>query len=85
MIASTETTQLHPLAVGDFLRITITPLYRNVAIGVGVDQHVEGTIPSKLRQESDRGCDLSEDGRNFVLNFLLGLLGLRGIGAGSVE
>jgi hypothetical protein len=73
MVASAEAAQLDPLAVGNLLGVAVDPLDGHVAVGVGVDEHVEGAIAGELGEERDRRRDLSEDGGDLVLDFFLGL------------
>jgi hypothetical protein len=78
MVACTKTSQLNLLPVFDLLRITISPLHRDVTVGIGVHQYVKGTISFKLGQECDGCGNLPEDGLDFGLDFGLCLLRGRG-------
>ena len=44
MIACAETPQLDFLAIDNLLRVAITPFHWHLRVGVGVDEHVEGTV-----------------------------------------
>lgn len=65
--------QLHPLAVLNLLGVGITPLDGDVAVGVGVDEDVEGAVAAELGEEGDGGGDLAKDGGDFGLDFGFGL------------
>lgn len=73
MIARAETSQLHLFAILNLLGVTVTPLQGNLGVGVGIDEDIEGAISIQHGQEGHRGCDLSEDGLNFSLDFGLSL------------
>lgn len=74
MISSAETPQLHLLPVLDLFGVAISPLYRNVRISVSVDKDVESAIAIELWEEGHGGGDLSENGLDLGLDFLLGFL-----------
>ena len=80
VVARAEAAQLHALAVGDLLGVAVAPLDRHLAVGVGVDEHVEGAVAVELRQERHRRRDLAEDGGDLGLDLGLGLF--RGDGGG---
>ena len=77
MVARAEPPELHPLSVLDLLRIAVAPLDGNFAVGIGVDEDVEGAVACELGQERDRGCDLAENSGNLVLDFLFRLFNCR--------
>lgn len=83
MIRCAEPSQLHPLPVLNLLGIRISPLDGHLAVGVGVDEHVEGAVAVELGEECDARGDLAEDGGDFGLDFLLGLFGSHGGGGGG--
>lgn len=69
VIRRAEASQLHPLAVFNLLGVGIPPLDGDVAVGVGVDEDVEGAVAAELGEEGDGGGDLAEDGGDFGLDF----------------
>lgn len=75
MITGAEAAQLNTLAIFNLLRVTVTPLDGDFAVGVGVDEHVERAVAGELGEEGYRGGDLSEDGGDLVLDLLFGLFG----------
>lgn len=77
MITRAKTPQLHLLRILDLLRVAVAPLHRHLGVGIRVHEDVERAVALELREEGDRGCDLAEDGLDFVLDFLLCLLGRR--------
>lgn len=83
VVCRTETSQLHPLPVFDFFGIRISPFDGDVTVSVGIHQHIECTVPAQLRQESNRGSDLSEYSSDFSLDLSFGLVGGGSRGAGS--
>jgi len=85
VVGGAEAAQLDALAVDNFLGITVAPLDGHFAVGVGVDEHVEGTVAAELGQECDRGCDLPENGGDLGLDFCFRLLGrcIGGCGSGG--
>lgn len=74
MIRRAEPPQLHALAVDNLLGVAVAPLYRHVAVGVGVHEHVEGAVAAELGQEGDRGGDLAEDGGDLGLDLGFGFV-----------
>lgn len=68
-----EAAQLDALAAGDLLGVAVAPLDGHVAVGVGVDEHVEGAVAAQLRQERHARRDLPEDGRDLRLYLCFGL------------
>lgn len=86
MILRTEPAQLHALAADDLLAAVgaVAPFHGHVAVGVGVDEDIEGVGAAvELREEGDAGGDLSEDGGYFGLDLGFGFgLGGRGGGGG---
>ena len=84
MIRRAETPQLYALPVGDLLGVAVAPFHGDLAVGVGVDQHVEGAVAGQLREEGHGRCDLAEDGGDFGLDLCFGLVGRyrRGCGGG---
>jgi len=83
MITRTKPPELHPLGVINLLGVAVAPLDGHVGIGVGVDEHVEGTVAGELGEEGDGGGDLAEDGGDFVLDFFFGFFEGLVIGAGG--
>lgn len=72
-----EAAQLDLLPADNLLAIAVTPLHRDVRVGVGVDEHVEGALPGvELGQESHRRGDLAEDGGDLGLDLGFGLFGV---------
>lgn len=69
-----ETAKLDLLTVHDVARIRILPLLGNGSVLVGVDKKIEGTGLVEQRQEGDASSDLSNNGLNFVVDFLDGLV-----------
>lgn len=68
MIRRTETTQLYSLTADNLLAAvsTITPLYRYIAVGVGVYEHIKGVRAGiELWEEGDASGDLAEKGGDF--------------------
>lgn len=49
MITSTKAPQLHLLPILDLFGVAIAPLNRDIGIGVGIYQHIEGAIAIELR------------------------------------
>lgn len=77
VVRGAEASQLHPLAVDDLLCVTVAPLDGDIAVCVGIDEHIEGAVAVELREEGDGGGDLAEDGGDFGLDLGFGLfLGL---------
>lgn len=74
VITGAEAPQLHLLPILDLLCITITPFDGDIRVGVGVDEDVEGAVAIELGKEGDGGGNLSEDGLDLRLDFLLRLL-----------
>lgn len=83
VVTCAEPAQLYPLAVLNFLGITVPPLDGHIAVGVGVDEHVKGAVAGELGQKGDGGGDLAEDGSDLVLDLLFRLFGLKFCGSGS--
>lgn len=44
MACGAEPAQLDALAAGNLLGVAVAPLDRHLAVGVGVDEHVEGAV-----------------------------------------
>lgn len=82
VIGSAEAPQLYSLSVLNFLRVRVSPLNGDVAVGVCVDEDVESAITSELREEGDGSCDLAEDGGDLGLDLGFGLIG--GDGGGGI-
>lgn len=61
------------LAVLNFLSVPVPPLHGDVAVAVGIDEHVEGAVAAQLGQEGDGRGDLAKDGCDFGLDLLLRL------------
>lgn len=74
MVRRAEAPQLHPLAVLNLLCVRVAPLDGDVAVGVGVDEDVEGAVAAELGEEGDGRGDLAEDGGDFGLDLGFGLL-----------
>ena len=74
MVARAEAAQLDALAVLDLLGVAVAPLDGHLAVGVGVDEHVEGAVAVELREERHARRDLPEDGGDLGLDLGLGLL-----------
>ena len=72
----------------DFLRVlhilgvAVAPLERDLAVGVGVDEHVEGAGVGEQGEEGDGGGDLPEEGLDLFLDVFVGY---RGGWGGGVE
>ena len=77
-----ETTKLDLLTVHDVARIGILPLLGDNGILVGVDQKVKSTRLIEQRQERDTGSDLSDNGLNFIVDFLDGFVACGGLFVG---
>ena len=74
-----ETPQLDVFAVGNLLGVAISPFDGHVAIGVGIDEHVEGAVAAELGQKGDGRGDLAKNGGDFRLD-----LGFRLVGVGRM-
>ena len=75
MPSGAETPKLHLLPPDNVLGVTVAPLNGDVAIGVGVDEHVEGAGAGVQLWEERHGCsDLSEYGGDFVLDLFFCLV-----------
>lgn len=74
MVRRAEAPELDPLAVLDFLCVGVAPLDGDVAVGVCVDEDVEGAVAGELGEEGDGGGDLAEDGGDFGLDLGFGLV-----------
>ena len=74
MVIRAEAAQLDALAVLDLLGVAVPPLDGHLAVGVGVDQHVEGAVAVELGQKGHAGGDLAEDGGDLGLDLGLGLV-----------
>jgi hypothetical protein len=83
MVAGAEAAQLDLFAVDNLLGVTVAPFHGHLAVGVGVDEDVEGALVGQLGEEGDGGCDLAEDGGDLVLDLLFGLFGLGGAGGAT--
>lgn len=80
VVCCAESPQLHSLTASNLLSAisTVAPLYRYIAVGVGVYEHIKGVRAGiELREEGDAGGDLAEEGGNFGLDFCFGFLGGR--------
>ena len=75
VVRRTETPQLHSLAIFDFFRVRISPFNRDITIRVGIHQDIEGAVPAQLREERNRGGNLSEYSSDFGLDLSFGLVG----------
>lgn len=89
MTTRAKTPQLHPLAALNLLCVAVAPLERHLAVGVGVDEHVEGAVAVELREEGDARGDLAEDCLDLGLDLGFGLFfrggwRVEGIGCGAV-
>lgn len=72
MVCCAKSPQLHSLTANNLFPAisTVAPLYRYIAVGVGVYEHIEGVRAGiELREEGDTGGDLAEEGGNFGLDF----------------
>lgn len=78
MVGSAESSQLHLLAILNLLCVRVTPLNGHLAVGVGVDEHVEGAVTVELGEEGDGCGDLAEDGGDLGLDLGLSLFGGEG-------
>ena len=74
MIASAEASELHLLAILDFLCIAVAPFEWDIGVGISIDKNVECAVSVEHWQKSHRGRDLPEDGLDLCLDFRLGLL-----------
>lgn len=70
-----EAPQLHFLGVFDLFGVAVAPLERHLAVGVRVDQHVEGAVAVEHWQEGDRRRDLPEQRLDLLLDLGLGFVG----------
>lgn len=88
MAGGAEAAQLDALAVLDLLGVTVAPLDGDLAVGIGVDEHVEGAAAVQLRQEGHARGDLAENGGDLGLDLRFGLVGAaggRGGGGGACQ
>jgi hypothetical protein len=44
MVAGAETSQLHLFSIPNLFCITVTPFYRNIRVGIGIDEDIERAI-----------------------------------------
>lgn len=77
VVVGAETPELHFLGVLDLLSVAVAPFHGDLGVGVGVHQDVECAVAVEDGQEGHGSGDLSEDGLNFVLDFLFGLFNRR--------
>lgn len=72
VVCCAESPQLHSLTANNLFPAisTVAPLYRYIAVGVRVYEHIKGVRSGvELGKESDAGGDLAEEGRDFGLDF----------------
>ncbi len=85
MVRGAKTPQLHLFSILDLLGIAVPPFHRHIAVCICIHQYIERAVTFQLGQESDRGCDLSEDGLDLGLNLCVGLLWRWGMGIGPIS
>ena len=84
VVVGAETPELHFLGILDFLGVAVAPFDGDFGVSVSVHQDIECAVAIEDGQEGHGGGDLSEDGLDFVLDFLFGLFNRRlGISEGG--
>ncbi len=75
MACCAKPAELYPLSILDLLRVTVAPFDGHFAIGVGVDEHIEGAVAVELGEKGYGGRDLSENRCDLGLDLRFRLVG----------
>lgn len=76
MIVRTKTPQHDLFGILDLLGIAVAPLERDLGVGVGVDEDVEGAVAVEHGEEGDGAGDLAEEGLDLLVDVVVRLAGV---------